>query len=161
MNKKGGFKVSIGVSSLLMILVVLALTIFAVLSYVTADSDYKLTQKTASGVTAYYDADSKAEEILAEIDSALSTEVKEGADAATYGRFAEGLKLYLTTRDGVTYDEKGLTLTVTITVDQTRALVMSLNVNGNPGDGTALYQVTKRALISTLDVEEQPLDLIS
>ena len=71
MNIKGGFKVSTGVSSLLMIFVVLALTTFSVLGFVTANSDYKLAVKTAQGVTQYYDADMDAETFLAMMDQEL------------------------------------------------------------------------------------------
>lgn len=71
MNKKGGFRVSVGISSLLMIFIVLALTTFAVLGFVTANSDYKLAEKTAKGVTVYYEADAAAERLIASVDRKL------------------------------------------------------------------------------------------
>ena len=54
-----------------MIFVVLCLTTFGVLSYVTANADYKLSKKNADAVTAYYQADSKANQLLKTIDSQL------------------------------------------------------------------------------------------
>ena len=72
MQKRGGFRVSVGISSLLMIFIVLALTTFSVLGYVTANSDYKLAEKTANGVTSYYQADATAERFLASVDRKLS-----------------------------------------------------------------------------------------
>lgn len=61
----------IGGTSLLMSFILLCLTIFACISFMSANRDYKLSQKTAESLTQYYDADNKAEEILAEIDSSL------------------------------------------------------------------------------------------
>lgn len=61
----------IGGSSLLMAFMLLCLTIFACISFMAANRDYKLSQKTAEGITKYYGADSRAEEILAEIDDSL------------------------------------------------------------------------------------------
>lgn len=66
----------IGGPSLLMAFVLLCLTTFAVISYMAALRDYKLSEKTASNITLYYEADAKAEEILAE----LSTQVKQNQD---------------------------------------------------------------------------------
>ncbi|HCT65477.1 MAG TPA: hypothetical protein DIC60_09485 [Lachnospiraceae bacterium] len=61
----------IGGPSLLMAFILLCLTIFASISFMSANRDYKLSQKTAETLTQYYVADNKAEEILAEIDSSL------------------------------------------------------------------------------------------
>lgn len=71
MKQKNELHLSVGTSSILMIFVVLCLTTFGVLSYVTANADYKLSQKNADAVTAYYQADSKANELLKTIDSQL------------------------------------------------------------------------------------------
>lgn len=60
-----------GMSSLLMIFVVLCLTVFGVLAYMTARADDRLTQRSAQMVQAYYTADAKAEEALAQLDEAL------------------------------------------------------------------------------------------
>ncbi|HEX3038224.1 MAG TPA: hypothetical protein VHO94_04435 [Oscillospiraceae bacterium] len=71
MKQKNELHLSVGTSSILMIFVVLCLTTFGVLSYVTANADYKLSQKNADAVTAYYKADTKANELLKTIDSQL------------------------------------------------------------------------------------------
>ncbi|MDD3570936.1 MAG: hypothetical protein PHY44_07545 [Lachnospiraceae bacterium] len=61
----------IGGPSILMAFILLCLTIFACISFMAANRDYKLSQKTAESLTQYYVADNKAEEILAEIDDSL------------------------------------------------------------------------------------------
>ncbi len=71
MKSNNNIKVSVGVSSIIMIFVVLCLTTFGVLSYLSAQSDYKLTIKTLNSIKDYYVADSTAEEFLAEIDDYL------------------------------------------------------------------------------------------
>lgn len=71
MEKKNEFKVNIGGSSIILIIVVFALAIFAVLSIKASNSDLVLAKKTRTAINAYYAADSQAEEYLAEIDQVL------------------------------------------------------------------------------------------
>lgn len=59
----------IGSATLVMIFSVLCLTIFAVLSVVTAANSYTLAQKASEAITAHYEADCRAAEILADIKS--------------------------------------------------------------------------------------------
>ncbi len=73
MKTKDKFGISAGVSSILMVFVVLCLTTFGVLSLVTARADETMTDRTGQTVTNYYEADSKAQQKIAEIDSVLST----------------------------------------------------------------------------------------
>lgn len=57
---KNGVGVHVGSATLVMIFSVLCLTIFAVLSVVTAGNAWTLAEKSADSVTAYYEADTKA-----------------------------------------------------------------------------------------------------
>jgi len=61
----------VGGPSLLMAFILLCLTIFASITFMSANRDYRLSQKTAESLTQYYVADNKAEEILAQINSSL------------------------------------------------------------------------------------------
>ncbi|HRX57931.1 MAG TPA: hypothetical protein P5075_04075 [Eubacteriales bacterium] len=65
-------RMGVGSSSILLIIVVVSLTLFAVLSLVQAKSDAALTDKTAASVDAFYDADARAQKMLAQIDGALA-----------------------------------------------------------------------------------------
>ena len=69
MNKRrpGGM----GASSILMIFVVLALTTFGILSFLSARADLRLTERAADHTVAYYKADRAVEDTLAAIDDAL------------------------------------------------------------------------------------------
>ena len=85
-------RMGVGASSVLLILVVLSLTLFAVLSLVQARSDAALTDRTALSVNAYYDADARAQQVLALIDDALlggeSPETIEGVTRQSEGVYA-------------------------------------------------------------------------
>ena len=71
MKSKESSPFGTGISSLLMIFVVLCLTVFGVLAYMTARADDRLTQRSAQMVQTYYEADARAEEALARLDAAL------------------------------------------------------------------------------------------
>lgn len=64
---------SIGASSLLVVFLVLAIMIFAVLSFVSAKNDYEYSRKMASSKAAYYKACNQAEEALYDLSRALSS----------------------------------------------------------------------------------------
>ena len=69
-NKSNGFP-NIGLSSFLIVFLILCLTTFALLALSTAKSDDTLSKKLADHRTDYYAASSQAEEILAQIDAIL------------------------------------------------------------------------------------------
>jgi len=68
MDKKSG-PAAVGGSSLLVIFAVLCLVVFALLSASTVQADGRLSKASADAVTAYYEADCKAEEILSQLRS--------------------------------------------------------------------------------------------
>ncbi len=71
-NKQQSTFINIGSSSLLMVFLVLCLTSFAILSLSSAQSDYSFSKKFAEHRTEYYEASSRAEMILGEIDQILA-----------------------------------------------------------------------------------------
>lgn len=64
-------RMGVGASSILLILVVVSLTLFASLALVQARSDAALAEKTAVSTAAYYDADARAQQMLVALDDAL------------------------------------------------------------------------------------------
>lgn len=83
-NKKKRFGISVGTSSILVIIVVLCLVCFAGLSIVSANADYKLSSRLAERTAAYYQASSLANEEFARIDSAFYDFYLESADSEEY-----------------------------------------------------------------------------
>ena len=75
-------RTGVGASSILLILVAVAMTLFAVLSLVTARNDKVLTDRAVAATSAYYRADSEAQRALADIDAYLAT----GDEAKLNGR---------------------------------------------------------------------------
>ncbi len=69
---------AVGGTSLLVIFAVLCLTVFSLLSLSTVRADERLSKASAKAVADYYEADAKAEEILAQIRQG---EVPEGVNA--------------------------------------------------------------------------------
>lgn len=72
MKQKERFHLNIGAISILMIFVVLCLTTFAVLSFVTANADKKISTKNAKSVENYYKASARVESTLSQIDTELA-----------------------------------------------------------------------------------------
>ena len=72
-----------GSASVLIILIFLSMSIFGVLSMVSAYSDYKLADKNARWVSEYYALDAEAEQILRDTHAALE-------DCAAQGRYPDG-----------------------------------------------------------------------
>ncbi len=66
-KNENSFPAITGASSLLVIFCVLCLTVFALLSLSTVSSDHRISEENAKALTAYYDADSEANEVLAEL----------------------------------------------------------------------------------------------
>ncbi len=64
MNRKAPYRMGIGVSSLLLILVVISMTTLSVLALLSASSDLKLSNKRQEYVVAQATADSKLKEAL-------------------------------------------------------------------------------------------------
>lgn len=71
MNRKKSYGISVGTSSILVIIVILSLVCFAGLSVVSANADYRLSQKLAQRTTTYYEATSLAHKDLSLLDSKL------------------------------------------------------------------------------------------
>ena len=71
-KRKTSFGTSMGVTSIIAILVILVLVVFSTLSVTTSKADLTLSKKTADSITAFYEADSKAEELLANIASTIA-----------------------------------------------------------------------------------------
>lgn len=57
--------IGIGIPTILTILLVVILTIFSVLTFSAAQADWQFSQKNAQTVSAYYEADAKAEQLSA------------------------------------------------------------------------------------------------
>lgn len=76
-DKKRLSPYSIGSCSILLIFITICLTTFAALSLVSANSDYKMSIKTAENTAEYYLADSKAQVALANLHKIVNNNLQE------------------------------------------------------------------------------------
>ena len=70
MKKKNSFHV-VGISMIMVVLLVLSLLVFGSLSLVSAKADYNMSKEYANDLSKYYDANSKVQEILKNIEKRL------------------------------------------------------------------------------------------
>ena len=70
---KGRMRVGTGASSVLMIVIILTLTAFAVLSFVSARSDYRIAIQSLETNQKYYQAERTVQSLLSDIDAVLQT----------------------------------------------------------------------------------------
>lgn len=90
-DKEQSTFVNIGSSSLLIVFVILCLATFAILSLSSAKSDYSLSERLAEHKAQYYEASSKAETVLDEIDTILANT----ADTASKSHLSGSTKDFL------------------------------------------------------------------
>ena len=84
MKKQTEFSLNIGLPTILLIFVVLCLISFGILSLVSSNADWKLSQKLISRSTSYYQACNEAESFLAELDSTLYSLYIQNPDTFAY-----------------------------------------------------------------------------
>jgi hypothetical protein len=68
MKQKTSYRMGVGVSSLLLVLVVISMTTLSVLALLSASSDVKLSEKRQSYVLALAEVDCKLEEMMYELN---------------------------------------------------------------------------------------------
>jgi len=85
MSRKKDGGAHVGAASLVLIFIVLCLTVFAVLTFVSAKAEKKLADKAAAAVSAYYVADGRGEDMLSSCRQYLT----QGHDAASLSKWAQ------------------------------------------------------------------------
>ena len=128
MNKKHTGGINVGTSSILVTFVLLCLVTFAALSFLSANSDYRLSEQTAKRTTDYYEANRVAELYMANIEGLLSKCRQRSDSAASY--YKEVPKLF-SDNDTITVNEGSdpMTLSYDIPVNDTQMLHVCLAVS--------------------------------
>ena len=111
-------RMGVGASSILLIIVVVSLTLFASLSLIQARADASLTKKTASSIQSFYDADARAQQVLSVLDDALQQgETPESIEGVT--KLADGNYAF------TVMASDGHTLSVTLDASGGRSQILS------------------------------------
>lgn len=121
-NKRKSYGVNIGSSSILLIFVILCLVSFAVLSIVSAQTDYKLSCKLAERTTKYYEANNEVESYLRDLQASLEKIYEDSATAEEYFAVA------------------GHDTTFSIQLSEQQMLNVHLTIL-YPGDGKGYYEI--------------------
>lgn len=140
-NKQQSTFINIGSSSLLMVFLVLCLTTFAILSLSSAQSDYSFSKKFAEHKNEYYEASSRAEMILGEIDQLLA-ENSDQVTARLDGKEIDNIPLSCTGADGETV------ISYQVPSGEKQALNVTLLVT-NDSEHENYYKIQAWQLIST------------
>ena len=117
-----------GVTSIIAILVILVLIVFAALSVTTANADLKLSQKSADSTRNYYIADGTAEEKVAEIAGIVS----QGGD---YEAALQSMG-YKISNDGTVQ-----AVEFNVKIDNSKALFVRIIISGTGGLQRDMWQV--------------------
>ncbi len=131
-------RVGVGVSSVLMILVVLAMTALSLLALGSARSNESMTRRNADVGAAYYTAADQVQRKLAQIDETLLTGRSETADLAWYQTQSP---------DAVEWEESDEGICFTFTTDAGNDL--AIFVRGLVTDGSQRYLLKEHRIIDT------------
>ena len=127
--KKASFGTSMGVSSIIAILVILVLVVFSTLSITTSKADLTLSQKSSESIKAYYQADAAAEDRIAEVAEFIEN------DGDNWQKGLEQKDYY------VSKDKENTLVSYVVPIDENRNLNVELRVSKDGSIVRDLWQV--------------------
>ena len=164
MKEKKSFHIGTGITSLLMIFVVLCLTTFGILSFSSANAEYALTKKNADYVTNYYGAYSKGAVVLSRIDSIIYQvrSSEEVADEEYFMAIENKLKEMELSEGSleIVKEDKGLHVKFLCEISNNQELMLELMINERTG--VKRYKVIScyvKSKIGDLSYEEELPDM--
>lgn len=120
----------VGLASILLIVMVLAFTTFGVLSLVSAMTDVRMSRKALERASAYYQAEGRLQEQLADLDAELLDGSAEIPEQGLW-EFKED-------------------------VQEVQQLLLIVRYNEEPGDGEGRYSVLWQRLVNSLEWNPDP-----
>ncbi len=130
MKQKNSYHINIGGASILLVLAVFALTVFAILSLRASYHEVKMSEKTRNAIEDYYVADSKAEEILMQISEIVAKQ-----DTSNFLMLSQELSVI----DKLKIDESTHILTYTVPVTYNIDLEIKLKLPTSTEDGVTVH----------------------
>lgn len=155
-KKKFSSGLNVGSSSILVTFVLLCLVTFAALSFVSANADYKLAQKTADRTTYYYAANNKAEVYLLNADSLLSKHYVGCRDIIEY---YEGIDPLFSDNDSINVEEvdEDIYLNYSVPISNSQEIQVSLRVIYPNSEDQDMFEIVKWETVSTYVPTDEPL----
>lgn len=120
-NNKKFSTINNGSAALIMIFTVLCLAMFAVLTYISANAEYKLTNKYALAVEKYYNADFEATKFIADIKK-MAAGGRPADEILNAVNAAESVTAHIS--DGVLYIEK------IVNAGEKTNLILNMEIDG-------------------------------
>ncbi len=147
-----------GFSTILLAFVMICIVTVAALSLLTANSDYRLSQKVAEKNSDFYAAERQAYENLAKIDTLLATAYTNADDANGYYQEAENALLSLEIGN---YDRITGTFTYLIPIAENQSLEIRLLIQHPMKSDENFYKIISwKSVYEQVEIEEGTLDLI-
>ena len=149
---------SVGITSLVLIFVMLCLLTFSVLSLVSARADLRLSQRSAARTSAYYDAENRASDILLSVIENTEACLAEagGSEAA----FCAEIRERLDGQDGILFTDEH-TLCYEVPLESEQLLCVSLELSFNPYEDGCHYRILEWRTESVHEWEtDEPLPLL-
>ena len=142
--KQARLHFGIGISSILMIFFILCIVTFAVLSYVSARADSSLSEDVLTNTSAYYEANSRAEKKLSEIDRQLGELSLREARAYFAGDASCRILPEQTAGNGffISFSEE---------ISPTQDLDITLRITGKESTAPCYYEVTQWKKVNTAE----------
>lgn len=156
---------SIGFSSIIMVFIMICLVTFAALSILTANSDYRLSQKMADKTSAYYQADSTARNMAYQVNQSLTSLYENCADA---NEFYNDINTEFIITDmpdkvydfSVNYENEVPTISYKVIISDVQTLYVSLEaVYPQNGDDCLFKIVQWQSKTSNVPLESDHLNL--
>lgn len=134
-------RVGVGISSVLMILVVLAMTALSLLAFGSARSNESMTQRNASIATSYYAAADQVQQKLAQIDAVLLKGQAEAADILWYEENSP---------EGVSWEEamEGIIFSFSVETDYQQAV----SLQGLVTEGPQRYRIIAHQVVDSREM---------
>ena len=151
MSERSESRVGVGASSILMIVVVLALTAMSLLAFSSAGRTETLVKRNQEMSLGYYAAAAEAQTRLAAMDQKLyDLRTREGMTAEAYGQ-----ALLQMTEYGVTQSADGYTFAFAVDAQDSRELCLAGTLSAWEMQGQR-YRLTRHELVGYAEGDEQP-----
>lgn len=141
-EKSQAYGIHIGSSTLLTVFLILCLVTFAVLSLVSARSDYSFSQKTADRKTAYYQASNQAEEVLEALDTLFEETYQE--NSASFVQSVEKALTHFSVNDikiVSNFQNGESVISYQVPLDERQVLAVSLRLCAAPEEENCSYHI--------------------
>ena len=143
-----------GLPLLILIFVSLCLITFSLLSVSESRADQALGEKMAARTTTYYEANTKANQLLSKIDAQLANYLRlflSDASSTPESSYYDSCRQIADVIPEVSWDTDTHTVSFAIAITESQQLAVVLAVNFPKKDTDTLYHITTWKIVNTQD----------